>query len=178
MNEKGSSSIILIVLALILVGVEGYFLIAKKPAEPVVVPNPAVTPTPAPVTPVPVTPEPAPSGGSSSSSQSDVIMADEKSNGKTIHMSVGQSLELDLHNTYWEIESIPKSAVISLVKSSVMVDPPGVSCVPGQGCGVVQAVYRARTAGTVTLHASRSTCGEALRCSPEESKFSVTVVVR
>ena len=54
---------------------------------------------------------------------------------------------------------------------------PAPGCVPGGGCGTVTATYGAVHAGRVTVTANRTSCGEALRCSPEQGSFTVAVVV-
>jgi hypothetical protein len=42
----------------------------------------------------------------------------------------------------------------------------------------VRADFTALTAGKAVITASRSACGEALRCKPDQTRFIVNVVVR
>jgi hypothetical protein len=51
------------------------------------------------------------------------------------------------------------------------------SCLPGIGCGVTTAWYKALSAGSATVSASRVSCGEALRCVGKQGAYRVTVVV-
>ena len=48
-------------------------------------------------------------------------------------------------------------------------------CVPGQGCGTVTTHYVARSLGLIHLRATRTSCGEALRCAPSAGLWTVTI---
>ena len=48
---------------------------------------------------------------------------------------------------------------------------------PGGGCNPVVATFTAMSAGTAVLSASRTSCGEALRCGPDNSHYHVTIIV-
>ena len=50
--------------------------------------------------------------------------------------------------------------------------------IPGLGCTPVRADFTALTVGKAVITASRSACGEALRCKPEQTRFTVIVIVR
>jgi len=61
----------------------------------------------------------------------------------------------------------------------VLLARPG-SCpdIPGLGCVPVRADFTALTDGKAVITASRSSCGEALRCNPDQARFKVMVAVR
>jgi hypothetical protein len=50
--------------------------------------------------------------------------------------------------------------------------------IPGLGCIPVRADFTALSDGKAVITASRSACGEALRCKPDQTQFTVIVVVR
>jgi hypothetical protein len=50
--------------------------------------------------------------------------------------------------------------------------------IPGLGCIPIQMKFTARADGRAVIKASRTSCGEALRCGPHHTRFTVTVVVR
>jgi hypothetical protein len=45
------------------------------------------------------------------------------------------------------------------------------------GCGTVRRDFHAVRLGTATLIATRSSCGEAMRCTGDQGRFTVTVRV-
>ncbi|MGZ4132259.1 MAG: hypothetical protein ACXVWF_04370 [Actinomycetota bacterium] len=101
---------------------------------------------------------------------------DERANGTTVHLCVGQALRVELHSTYWQ--DVASSRASILLGGSTKALPPSPSaCVPGAGCGTLVTSFRAVSAGTATVSAHRTTCGEALLCSPDQRSFSLTVTV-
>ena len=95
-------------------------------------------------------------------------------NGHVVAARVGDVLQVQLGSTYWRFA--PISGHVLHTQGAPSFDP-GPSCVPGGGCGTITQSFRALRKGTAHITASRTTCGEALRCAPNESRFSVTVVV-
>lgn len=91
-------------------------------------------------------------------------------------MRRGQRLRVVLHSTYWEFKPTSDGAVLHLVAAPQVAPKSG--CVPGQGCGTVTAVYVARRAGTATVKAERTSCGEAMGCTAAAGSYSLSVVVR
>ena len=49
--------------------------------------------------------------------------------------------------------------------------------VAGMGCGTVSLKFKAINKGISTVNASRTSCGEALRCTPAQSSYYVTIKV-
>lgn len=115
---------------------------------------------------------PSDSGGASGKPAPQLQLG-ETANGKTVSVSLGGTVVVVLHSTYWSM--VPEASVLQPV------GPPQVaatSCpVVGGGCGTVTATYNATHVGVATLRAHRSTCGEARRCVGSESDWSVTVRV-
>lgn len=95
-------------------------------------------------------------------------------NGRTVTVSAGARIVLTLDNTYWHLAPVSSSA---LQAGKVAVRPTA-SGIPGSGRGAVVATYRAVAAGRAVVAANRTTCGEAMACSPDRSRYRVTVVVR
>ena len=104
----------------------------------------------------------------------------DSSKGRTVVVTPGTKVVVVLHSTYWSLQRVVATNVIRQVggTSTIGVAPGSHSCVPGQGCGTVSALFVANHAGTYRLHASRVSCGEALRCSTAQSSWTVTIRVR
>lgn len=97
--------------------------------------------------------------------------------GGTVQARVGDDVVVTLHSTYWQIGH-PAGDVL-VAAGSPEAQPGGPSCspgVPGSGCGTVRADYRVAQAGTTRIVAGRVSCGEAMRCTGKQGRWSVTVV--
>ena len=101
----------------------------------------------------------------------------EANNGHAVTVKTGAHLTVVLHSTYWSIAPSSNNSVVAQVGTTKTV---GIlqGCVPGQGCGTVTAHFVAKGTGTVRLRASRTSCGEALRCTPAQSHWTVVIRVR
>ncbi len=100
---------------------------------------------------------------------------DEKANGTTVHVHLGDTIIVTLHNTYW---SFLPTASLALQPFAPVATAAGNNCghVIGTGCGTVTASYNVGHVGTGKLQAHRDSCGEALRCVGKDADWSVTVV--
>ena len=108
--------------------------------------------------------------------QRPVVQIDATDNGKTVGLAPGQRLELVLDNTYWQIAGSAAPSVVREVGQPITT-PQISGCIPGGGCGTVRASYVGIAPGTTDITASRTTCGEARRCTGSDGSFRVTVVV-
>jgi hypothetical protein len=97
----------------------------------------------------------------------------ESDNGHVIDVPAGQILVVTLHNTYWRFS--PPGPGITEIGEQVVTPAPRGTCLPGIGCGTVVARYRATSAGSGDLLASRTSCGEALPCAPGQGSWTVHV---
>jgi len=104
------------------------------------------------------------------------LLLDEHAKGKTVAVTVGTSVELVLHNSYWNINNSSNPKVLAEIGEPTYL-PATSACVPGGGCNPVQATFTAMTPGTAVLSASRTSCGEAMLCAPGQRHFQVTIVV-
>jgi hypothetical protein len=122
----------------------------------------------------------APSPGSAGSRPTGpghpAVVLDEHANQSTVRVMVGNRVELLLHSSYWTNFDSSRSTVVR-ADGPVRMMPTTQTCVPGGGCNPVLATFTAVTAGTAVLSASRTSCGEALRCGPANSHYNVTIVV-
>ena len=104
----------------------------------------------------------------------------EISHGRTFVVAPGEHVTLTRHSTYWNL--LPLATQRSLRQSGatkvVGVLAAASHCVPGQGCGTVSAHYVALAPGLVRLCATRTGCGEALRCSPAQSSWTALIRIR
>jgi len=100
----------------------------------------------------------------------------ERDKGTTVTLHAGDRLEVVLASTYWAIHAASKPAVLRADGEQVTT-PQLNACVPGGGCGTASRRFTAIAKGKTTVSASRTSCGEALRCTDGNGRFAVTVVV-
>jgi hypothetical protein len=105
------------------------------------------------------------------------IAASDAENGRTIIVRVGDRVSIVLDSTYWSFAGSSNMGVMAPAgRPSVSPKPSG--CVPGGGCGTDTAAFVAIAPGTAQISASRTTCGEALRCTGAAGRYRLTVEVR
>jgi LPXTG-motif cell wall-anchored protein len=92
--------------------------------------------------------------------------------GKTVTAHPGDTIVVTLGATAWTIDPAQGAALTSQGEQTAAVTRPG----PGAP-GTTTRRYLAVAAGTATIKASRVSCGEALKCSPEQGAFTVTINV-
>jgi hypothetical protein len=105
-----------------------------------------------------------------------VVTVDEKAGHRTVTIRQGTEIDVRLHSTYWRFSSL-RGSVLRSLGAPAYKPRLGGSCVPGQGCGTVTSRYRANRPGRKTIRASRTSCGEALRCTHGAGSFRVTIRV-
>jgi hypothetical protein len=103
------------------------------------------------------------------------VSADEHANHTTLKVAVGTTISVDLHSTYWSAATSSAPDIVAPAGSPAT--SPSPSCRPGGGCGTVTTTFTARTPGTAHLAASRTICGEALNCGPDQRTYDVTIEV-
>ena len=107
--------------------------------------------------------------------------ADDRDNGSTILLRLGQQLVLSLGDdavggTYWQIFEAQPGGV---VRGGPVTVHPEVERgqVAGSGFGTVVQEFTAVSVGRTGVTAQRTTCGEAMRCSHQQATFAITIVV-
>jgi hypothetical protein len=85
--------------------------------------------------------------------------------------------DVDLGSAQAQVGDSSDPAVVALVSGPTTSAAAMGTCVPGGGCGTVTAAFRALAPGRATITASRTTCGEAMRCTGTDGAWEVTVVV-
>jgi predicted secreted protein len=122
-----------------------------------------------------------PFAGQSSASTTKIVTISESSNGKKIQVATGSLLKITLHSTYWaagattNLKPIGTPTITPIMPS----DTAPANCQhPGTGCGTVVWSYKVVKKGTAMFSATRTSCGEALHCSPEQMLFKVNVKVK
>ena len=108
-----------------------------------------------------------------------VIVVHDNANGKAVSARAGDRIELILSSSYWHVTGSSAPGVLRQNGPPVLLSRPS-SCpaIPGLGCTAVRTDFTALTDGTAVITASRSACGEGLRCKPDQTRFTVMVVVR
>jgi hypothetical protein len=111
-----------------------------------------------------------------SASQPKTVTLSESQNGKTVTLHAGQHIRVVLHSTYWTIDTAHGKALTTSGKQTTK--GTGAPCrPPGSGCGTASRTFLAARPGTGTLTASRTSCGEALRCTGSQGKYRVSIRV-
>ena len=107
------------------------------------------------------------------------VTLNEASSHHTVAVNPDTRITVILHSTYWSLTPLGSNLTLSQVGASKVASVPGTAgCVPGQGCGTLRAHFVARHAGFIRLHATRTSCGEAMRCTPAQRVWTVVVHVR
>lgn len=114
----------------------------------------------------------------SSSSSAAAITVSEAENGTTLTVDRGADVIVVLHSTYWQFQQASAPKVLVQAAPVVQGDPPNRAGVPGSGKGIARESYHAQAAGTATITATRTSCGEAMRCTAGQGLYRITVVVR
>ena len=122
------------------------------------------------------------SPGSSTSHRSlpsTTVLLFDRDNGRTLSVSAGTRVSVRLANTYWQFAHGSDRALRQDGAVAVRALPPGSrQCVPGEGCGTLVAAFEAVRPGRQAITATRTTCGEAMRCTGGQGHYNVTVIVR
>lgn len=107
----------------------------------------------------------------------------EKNASKTVSVKLGTRVELTLHSMYWQLAVPAKSSSLTSKGQPSMkpIFPSAtapIGCrIAGSGCGTQTWEFVATKVGLTHLVASRTTCGEAMRCTGANGRFAVTVKV-
>src|SRR5579859_517064 len=96
-------------------------------------------------------------------------------NGQRVSVPAGDRVVVQLSTTFWSFEGSSDSSVLNQVGSAAV--SPRSGCVPGAGCGTTTATFDAVHAGRADITATRTSCGEAMRCVGDQGSYLVTVVV-
>ncbi|MDT4959066.1 MAG: hypothetical protein QOD31_2865 [Pseudonocardiales bacterium] len=117
------------------------------------------------------------SGTAARSAGHKTVTAGEADGGHTITVAIGDDVAVVLHSTYWQLAPLTGGVLQASGPAAVAPATPK-SCVPGQGCGTVTQTFRAKAGGRALITASRTSCGEAMRCTGSNGSYHLTVVVR
>lgn len=118
-------------------------------------------------------------GTATSSAAPKPVAVLDAANGKTISAVVGGTVELTLSSSYWNVAGSSAPRILRQDGQPKLLPRPA-SCppIPGLGCTPIRVDFTALAPGTAVISASRTTCGEAMRCVKQPTKFKLTVVVR
>jgi len=102
-----------------------------------------------------------------------VVLLIERDNHTTVTVPVGTRLDITLASTYWSLSS-SSPAILQAAGATRYLRGP---CRPGADCGSTQLTLLTRTVGTSDVGGLRTSCGEALRCTPATGRYLVHVHV-
>ncbi|GAA2129926.1 hypothetical protein GCM10009760_01740 [Kitasatospora kazusensis] len=118
------------------------------------------------------------SGSAGPTGPATAVTLDEQANNTTVTVKAGVTVRVDLHSTYWSaVTSSAPQLLEQTGRPTVVPSPTGPACRVGSGCGTVSTDFLAHGAGSAQLTATRTTCGEALLCAPDQRTFTVTVQI-
>jgi hypothetical protein len=107
----------------------------------------------------------------------------EKNINQVVPVKIGTQIPLTLHSMYWRLAPPARYGALSAKGAPVLkpilpgpTAPKGCS-IPGSGCGTQTWKFVATKVGISHLIATRTTCGEAMRCTGSNGRFEVTVKV-
>jgi hypothetical protein len=107
------------------------------------------------------------------------ILLLDRDNRRTLSVRAGSRVTVRLDNTYWTFAPASGRALRQDGTVLLRAVPPGSQrCVPGEGCGTVAVAFEAVRPGRQTIVATRTSCGEAMRCNADKGHYQVTIVVR
>jgi hypothetical protein len=124
----------------------------------------------------PPSPPPSRSPASSAPSESATrsVVLDERARGTTVRVTTGTLIVVRLHSAYWSTPAGSDPRVLARIGGGTTATG---TCPPGRGCGISSAQLTALRPGTAHITARRDSCGEAMRCSPGQGRYDVTVTV-
>ena len=108
------------------------------------------------------------------------LIVRDGANGHTVSVTVGDHLEVILGSSYWTVQGSSQPHVLQQDGPTKLMPRPA-NCaanIPGLGCVPVRTDFSALAPGTTVITASRTSCGEAMRCMPKQEHYSLTGVVR
>lgn len=121
--------------------------------------------------------------GLNSAQAATITVLSEKNASKTVAVKIGARVELTLHSMYWQLAVPAKSSSLRSQGQPVLkpifpsATAPAGCRIAGSGCGTQTWKFVATKIGITHLIASRTTCGEAMRCTAANGHFEVTVKV-
>jgi hypothetical protein len=105
----------------------------------------------------------------------------ESSNGLKIQIKAGTPIQITLHSTDWTLAKI--SNLIQKGETQTFPTMPGQNAAPdcqhpGMGCGTIVWNFKTAKKGSAFFSATRTSCGEALRCTSDQSNFRVNFLIK
>ncbi|MSW03324.1 MAG: hypothetical protein F2830_03505 [Actinobacteria bacterium] len=109
------------------------------------------------------------------------LAVSDSDNNRSIALKLNTQVSISLNSVFWldatttNLKLIKDKAQKTIAPGPTA--PPGCQH-PGTGCGSSTWVFKATKRGKASFTVSRLSCGEALRCSPENSSFLVRFTVK
>lgn len=103
------------------------------------------------------------------------VAVDDSKNGQSVQVHVGDVVKVTLTRTGWTFH--PSSDVSLLKQLSDPVETRDPNGYPGMDSGVTTDWYKALSAGSAVVTATRVNCGEARRCPGTEGVYQVTILI-
>ena len=109
------------------------------------------------------------------------IKLGDSDNKKTVTLKVNTGVTIALDSTFW-LDAKTTNLKASKPKAIKLIPfgptaPQGCQH-PGTGCGTSTWVFKATRKGKASFTVSRDSCGEALRCTPDQSTYTVRFIVK
>jgi hypothetical protein len=95
--------------------------------------------------------------------------------GKTLTLHIATRLHVALDSSYWTFQPVGAPRLLKTDATGFV--PPTHTCMAGFGCGTQTADYTAIAAGRTSVVATRTSCGEAMRCVVNNGHFEVHIII-
>jgi len=109
------------------------------------------------------------------------IKLGDSDNKRTVTVKINTAMTISLDSTFW-LDAKTTNLKVTKAKAIKLIPfgptaPEGCQH-PGTGCGTSTWVFKATRKGKASFTVSRDSCGEALRCTPEQSTYTVRFIVK
>ena len=98
--------------------------------------------------------------------------------GRTVTVSTKERVLVVLSGSDWIFTPATPPTILRSQQINLRSTSANTSCPPGVGCGSVASVFQALKPGRAQVTATRKNCGEAMPCTPQNTRFHVTITVR
>ncbi len=106
----------------------------------------------------------------------EMVLGDQD-NGTTVNVQLGSRIKVTLNSTYWNFNPPSDQNFLSQIGQPVYDSAPTGHTVPGSGAGTATIEYQALSKGHTTVSASRTSCGEAIRCTENQGSYTLNIIV-
>ena len=109
------------------------------------------------------------------------IKLSDSDNKRTVTVKINTAMTISLDSTYWlDAKTTNLKATKAKAVKAIAFGPtaPEGCQHPGTGCGTSTWAFKATRKGKASFTVTRDSCGEAMRCTPDQSTYTVRFIVK